>query len=111
MDEVKALIEAALFSAGRMLRVEDLARVCVSGNLGQIRRSAGAQVIHAVDRPDLAVEPDAEIALRQAGQGAAVAVAHLDVEERQRDFGRLGEQGQGGEPGGGCTGLPLASGA
>jgi segregation and condensation protein B len=40
MDEVKALIEAALFSAGRLLRVEDLARVCVSGNLGQIRRSA-----------------------------------------------------------------------
>jgi segregation and condensation protein B len=40
MDEVKVLIEAALFSAGRLLRVEDLARVCVSGNLGQIRRSA-----------------------------------------------------------------------
>jgi segregation and condensation protein B len=39
MDDIKALIEAALFSAGRPLSVEDLARVCGSGNIGQIRRS------------------------------------------------------------------------
>ncbi len=72
------------------------------------RRFAGAQVIHAVDRPGLAVEPDAEIALRQAGQGTAVAVAHLDVEERQRDSGRLGELGQAGQFGDGWAGLLLA---
>jgi segregation and condensation protein B len=39
MDDSKALIEAALFSAGRPLSVEDLARVCGSGNIGFVRRS------------------------------------------------------------------------
>lgn len=37
-DEIKPLIEAALFSAGRPLSIEELARVCGSGNIGLIRR-------------------------------------------------------------------------
>ncbi len=38
MDEVKPLIEAALFASGKPLSVEDLARTCRSGSMGLIRR-------------------------------------------------------------------------
>jgi segregation and condensation protein B len=40
MEDIKPLIEAALFSAGRPLSLEDIARVCGSGNMGLIRKSA-----------------------------------------------------------------------
>ncbi len=38
MNESKQIIEAALFVSGKPLNVEELAKVCVSGNLGLIRR-------------------------------------------------------------------------
>jgi segregation and condensation protein B len=38
MNEIKSMIEAALFVSGRSLDVEELAKVCGSGNLGLIRR-------------------------------------------------------------------------
>lgn len=39
MNELKPLIEAALFASGRALNVEELAKTCGSGNIGLIRRS------------------------------------------------------------------------
>lgn len=39
MEDIKPLIEAALFSAGRPLSLEDIARVCGSGNMGLIRKT------------------------------------------------------------------------
>jgi len=39
-DEIKRLIEAVLFVSGRNLSVEELARICESGNLGKIKRLA-----------------------------------------------------------------------
>lgn len=36
-QEIKNLIEASLFMAGRELTLEELARICESGNLGKIR--------------------------------------------------------------------------
>jgi segregation and condensation protein B len=38
-DENKNLIEAALFVSGKILTLADLARLCRSGNLGQIRKT------------------------------------------------------------------------
>lgn len=35
--EIKNLIEASLFMAGRALTLEEIARICESGNLGRIR--------------------------------------------------------------------------
>jgi segregation and condensation protein B len=37
MSENKRIIEAALFVAGKPLKIDELAKVCVSGNLGLIR--------------------------------------------------------------------------
>jgi segregation and condensation protein B len=39
MNDLKSLIEAALFASGRALDVEELAKTCGSGNVGLIRRS------------------------------------------------------------------------
>jgi len=36
MNEIKPLIEAALFVSGRPLNIEELAKICGSGNLGLI---------------------------------------------------------------------------
>lgn len=36
--EIKRIIEAALFISGRNLTIEELARICESGNLGKIKR-------------------------------------------------------------------------
>jgi segregation and condensation protein B len=38
-DENKNLIEAALFVSGKILTLQDLARLCLSGSLGQIRKT------------------------------------------------------------------------
>lgn len=38
-DENKKLIEAALFVSGKILTLADLARLCHSGNMGQIRKT------------------------------------------------------------------------
>jgi segregation and condensation protein B len=38
-DENKKIIEAALFVSGKILTLEDLARLCHSGNRGQIRKT------------------------------------------------------------------------
>lgn len=37
-NEIKRIIEAALFVSGRNLTIEELARLCESGNLGKIKR-------------------------------------------------------------------------
>ncbi|MFN3527570.1 MAG: SMC-Scp complex subunit ScpB, partial [Candidatus Altarchaeaceae archaeon] len=37
-NEIKKIIEAALFISGRSLTVEELAGICESGNLGKIRK-------------------------------------------------------------------------
>lgn len=37
-NEIKKVIEAALFVSGRGLSVEEIARICESGNLGKIKR-------------------------------------------------------------------------
>jgi len=36
-NEIKNLVEASLFMAGRALTLEEIARICESGNLGKIR--------------------------------------------------------------------------
>ncbi|RLI95347.1 MAG: SMC-Scp complex subunit ScpB [Candidatus Altiarchaeales archaeon] len=38
--EIKELIEAALFASGRSMSIEELAKICGSGNLGVVRRCA-----------------------------------------------------------------------
>jgi len=40
LEEIKTLIEAALFASGRQLSIEELAKICGSGNIGVVRRSA-----------------------------------------------------------------------
>jgi len=38
-DEIKALLEAALFMSGRSLGIEDMAKICNLGNIGAVRKS------------------------------------------------------------------------
>lgn len=38
MDEIKTIIEASLFVSARPLNIEELAKICGSGNLGLVRR-------------------------------------------------------------------------
>jgi len=55
MEEIKALIEAALFASGRQLSIEEIAKICGSGNIGLVRRSAD-ELIEEYDERNSAIE-------------------------------------------------------
>ena len=52
---------------------------------------AGAQVVHAVERPLAAVQSDAKVFLLETAERLAALVGHLDVEKGERHAGSFHE--------------------